>query len=211
MKNHIRNLTGLLFVGIFIISCATYKKDLYHGNGTLEQARMNAIIDFANSSYKTPRKYLERRNGKKFDVFWIYEYEKTQDSLRDIFILSIIPENQGYIDLQTKDIIGKKTDWFPTKYKEINNKLFLWHDSLVPLSREIIEVIHFYGILDSTDIKMDLGLLPEDFEDTRMVRTDHGLKSVDYYICKGNISKYKKVKTNIGIGYYTPPKLDCSE
>lgn len=211
MKNHIKKFTGLLFVAIFIISCATYKKDLYHGNGTLEQARMNAIIDFANSGYKTPRKYLERRNGKAFDVFWIYEYEKAKDSVPNKYLLTFFPENQGYIALRAWDTIGKSTSTFPTKYVEYNNKLFLWHDSLIPLSREVIDVIYSYGILDSISIKRNLGLLPEDFEDTRMVRTDHSLKGVDYYICKGNISKYKKVKTNIGIGYYTPPKLDCSE
>src|SRR5690606_6633341 len=202
MKNHIRNLTGLLFVGIFIISCATYKKELHHGEGTLEQARMNANIDFANSSYKTPRKYLERRNGKPFDVFWITEWKI--EKINNRYILGILPEKDE-ISLQTKDIIGKKTAWFPTNFVELNGKLFLWHDSLAPLSKEVIEIIHTYGILDSISVKRDLGLLPEDFEDNRTISTDDKLKGVDYYFCKDDISKYKKVKTNIATGYYTPP------
>ena len=209
MKNHIKKITGLLFVGIFIISCATYKKDLYHGNGTLEQARMNAIIDFA-ATYKTPQYFLKERKGKPFDVFWAVEYEKAKDTMPETYIFSLYPDRQGHISLRAKDIIGKTTDWFPTKYKEINGKLFLWHDSLVPLSKKVIEIIHSYGVLDSTDVKMDLGMLPDDFEDTRMVRMDDGLKGVDYYFCKDDISKYKKVKTSIATGYYTPPKLDCS-
>ena len=211
MKNHIKKITGLLFVGIFIISCATYKKDLYHGNGTLEQARMNAIIDFA-ATYKTPQYFLKERKGKPFDVFWAVEYEKAKDTMPETYIFSLYPDRQGHISLRAKDIIGKTTDWFPTKYKEINGKLFLWHDSLVPLSREIIEVIHSYGILDSTDIKMGLGLLPDNFEDTRVAITSQRYSGgAAFYLCKNDVSKYKKVKTNIAIGYYTPPKLDCPE
>src|SRR5690606_24220640 len=209
MKNHIKKITGLVLVAIFIISCATYKKELHHGEGTLEQARMNAIIDFANSSYKTPRKYLERRNGKPFDVFQVTE--RKIKKMQKHYVIGILPENDGHISLRPKDVIGKPTDWFPTKFGEIDKKLFLWHDSLVPLSREVIEIIHTYGILDSISVKRDLGLLPEDFEDDRTISTDDKLKGVHYYFCKDDISKYKKVKTNIATGYYTPPKLDCPD
>ena len=209
MKNPIKKITGLVFVAIFIISCATYKKEMYHGEGTLEQARMNAIIDFA-ATYKTPRSLLKKRDGKPFNVFWAVEYEKAKDTMPETYIFSLYPDRQGHISLSTKDIVGKTTDWFPTRYKEMNGKLFLWKDSLVPLSREIIEVIHSYGILDSTDVKKDLGLLPDNFEDTRLaISSQEYSGSAAFYFCKNDVSKYKKVKTNIAIGYYTPPKLDC--
>ena len=35
-------------------------------------------------------------------------------------------------------------------------------------------------------------------------------KGADYYFCKNNLSKYKRVVTNIGLGYYKPPKLKCN-
>jgi hypothetical protein len=38
---------------------------------------------------------------------------------------------------------------------------------------------------------------------------DDSQKALDYYFCKGNLKKYRKVYTSIAMGWYDPPKLYC--
>ncbi len=38
---------------------------------------------------------------------------------------------------------------------------------------------------------------------------DDNQKGVDYYFRKNDVSKYKRIITNIGMGYYEPPRLKC--
>jgi len=196
----------VLLFGFTLYNCVSYKNQLFEGKGGIEQARINIITDFANT-YKTPRSYLKEREGKPFDVFWV-----TKNKINgNAYVFSVLPDSQGYIPLKIEDSLGKvPNSYFPNRYEVEKGKLFLWKDSITPLRRNILNVMNKYGILDSTDIKRELGLLPDDFEDTRMVIIDDGLKGVDYYICKNHIEKYKKIVTNKAVGYYTPPKLKCN-
>ena len=38
---------------------------------------------------------------------------------------------------------------------------------------------------------------------------DDAKKGVDYFFCKKNLKKYKKVKTTKVLGRYAPPKMNC--
>ncbi|UUV21791.1 hypothetical protein [Paenimyroides aestuarii] len=194
-----------MILGIVLYSCSSYKKELYRGNGTIEKAKVNAIIEFS-STYKTPNYYLKKNKGKIFNVFWVYNGEHI-----DKYIFSIFPESQGYISLGIEDNLGDvPISYFPNRYRIEKGNLFLWKDNTTPLNKEILSVMEEYGILDSIDIKVQLGLLPTNYEDTRMVVFDNRYKGgCHYYICKNNINIYKKVKTNIPFGYYKPPKLKC--
>lgn len=201
------NQVILIFSFFLFASCVGYKKQLTKKIIDVEQARMIAIIDFANT-YQTQEYYLEKRGGKPFDIFRIDDEIKSGD----IVVILITPAINGILPISLSNLIGKVPENnFPNRYKIIEDKLFVWKDSLTPLNKEILDVLNTYNILDSTDIKRELGLLPDDFEDTRMVITDRRLKGVDYYICKNNVDKYKKVLTNIAYGYYEPPNLNCSE
>src|SRR5690606_11838355 len=183
----------------------SYKRTFYEGNGDIEQARMNVISDFAHT-YKTPNSYIKERKGKPFTIFRMFDNEITEK----FYVFGISPYNNNYISISIKDSLGKvPVSHFPNRYIIKENKLFLWRDNITPLSKEILNVIQEYGVLDSTDVKKVLGLLPDDFEDERLITIDDKLKGVNYYVCKSNINKYKKVKTNIAFGYYKPPKLKC--
>lgn len=126
-------------------------------------------------------------------------------------MFGISPENHNFISISIKDSLGKvPVSRFPNRYIIEDDKLFLWRDNITPLSKELLNVIQEYGVLDSTDLKKVLGLLPADFEDERLIILDDKLKGVDYYVCRSNINKFKKVKTIIAYGYCQPPRLKCN-
>ena len=191
MKKSINKIIVLLVCGS-IIGCVSYKEQLFTGSGNVEQARKNVIIDFANT-YKTPGSYLKERQGKPFDVFWVF----MKQSKDDLFVFSVSPETDGHVSLSVEDKLGKvPVSYFPNNYEIKGGKLFIWKDSIAPLHKDVLNALEDFSVLDSTDVKRELGLLLNDFEDTRLVSIDHKLKSVHYYVCKGSIEKYKRVFTN---------------
>lgn len=205
MKKNINKIVIILF-SIMLYSCSSYKDQIFKGRSGIEKARMNIITDFVNT-YKTPRRYLKEREGKPFNVFWIFKEEIT----KDFYVFSISPEIDENVTLSIKDTLGKiPYSYFPNNFKIKNEKLFIWKDSITPLGKNILNAIHRFNVLDSVDIKRELDILPDSFEDTRVVTIDHKLKSAHYYVCKDNIDKYKKKVTNKAFGYYDLPKLKCN-
>lgn len=205
MKRSFNIVIPILVFTLIFLSCATYKNQLHVGIGDIEQARMNVVIDFVNT-YKTPKRYLKRRQGKPFKVF-SFVREKSLDN--STYLLSILPNIES-ISMRTEDKVGEiPRDYFPNKYIVKEGKLFLWNDGETPLQDDVLEAMNKFGVLDSTDIKMELGLLPNDFEDTRMITIDDRLESYNYFICKNDISKFKKVVTYKAFGYYKTPKINC--
>lgn len=99
---------------------------------------------------------------------------------------------------------------------EIKNKsddyLWLWFSNNINDDeiKDVLNVLKDFGVLDSTDVKRELGLLPDGFEDERVVTIDHEFKSTHYYVCKRNMEKYKKVVTNKAFDSYEPSKLKCN-
>ena len=64
---------------------------------------------------------------------------------------------------------------------------------------EMLSVLKKYNVL--TDMIYD-GMLPE-------YSINDAQKGASYYFCRNDLSKYKRVVTNIATGYYRPPKLKC--
>jgi hypothetical protein len=165
MKRNFNKIISVFALGSLLMCCISYKDQLYPGTGNMDQARKNLIIDFANT-YKTPRIYLEKREGRSFDVFWIF----MEDSKDDLLRFSVSPEIDGHIPLGIKDSLGKVPhSYFPNNFEIKEGKLFVWKDSITPLRKDILNVMDTFGVLDSTDVKRDLGLLPDNFEDTRVL------------------------------------------
>lgn len=186
--------------------CASSKEEMNITNHETANARLLAIEDFVLVPYETPKRYLNMRNGNPFDVFWIHEYSNRSS----IVVFSFTPENQGYISLGVGDTLGQiPKSYFPNKYIIVNDKLFIWKDDHTPLNGELLNILDKFGVLDSTDVKMAIGTLPSEFDDTRLVLIDHDLKSVNYHICKSEIQKFKKVTTNKAHGSYKHPRLNC--
>jgi hypothetical protein len=124
---------------------------------------------------------------------------------------SIIPETDGYVAQRIGDKLGEVPEsYFPNNFIVKENMLFIWKDTITPLTKNVLNILNEFEILDSTDIKRELKLLPENFEDTRLVGFDDGLEGVNYFVCANNILKYKKVVSNLAFGYFKLPKLNCN-
>lgn len=196
---------SLVFI-ICLISCSASLL-LNEGFGQTEEVRENIIMDFHNF-YKTPKNYLKERDGVPFDVFWIVLLE----SKFDFSVYAIRPENDDYIAQDTADALGEiPRKAFPNDFIEIDGRLYLWNDGKSKLDIEVLNVLNKYNYLDSTDIKYDMGLLTDDFEDNRFFSIDDNLEAYHYYVCKKDISQFKRVKTRIAFGHYKIPKLRCAE
>lgn len=84
---------------------------------------------------------------------------------------------------------------------EINNSLFIqgWKSKNFN-AQHSINLLKKYGVLlDNTD---------ENFFSFN-VEVDDTRKELAIYFCKDNKSIFKKVKSNIAVGYYNIPKLKC--
>lgn len=84
---------------------------------------------------------------------------------------------------------------------EVNNSLFIsyWKNGDFDI-QESINLLKKYDILyENTD---------ENYFSFEIV-TDDNKKSFDVFFCKNNNAVFKKVKSNIAVGYYDIPKLKC--
>lgn len=198
----------LLLMSFYFLneSCSPFKMNLIK-KGNQDEAIHNAILDFSNSS----------RLYKRDSVFLVSAYDKVCKMILVKLNDGNSTWNKGEIDegkiavsiiasynkfLLTEDIgIGSK-GILPSRYIEQDGKLFYWWDDDYPLTEEALTVFNKYSLLQNDEdgwIKF-----PE-------ITVSEAKKGVDYYFCKNNLSKYKRVITNIGIGYYDPPKLNCTE
>lgn len=166
-----------------IISCAPWKADL-NKSGGYEVAVNNAITDYVNTS----------RLNRGFDSY---------------HLLIVTNENTIGVSIngdsgkwQIGDIeVGDKRKYFPSRFEVVDGELFYWSDSTVAVSRATIDIMKKFNILDT--VKYSENIIPD----------ENGLYSegaVHYYFCKTNYLKYKKKKSTTAIGYYKPPKLNCS-
>ena len=119
----------------------------------------------------------------------------------EVIGISIFGLDNRYI-ANPKDKVDSLAKAFPTEYLEIDNRLFCWQVKTKPISEEMISKLTQYNMIDSTYWNGFNGDIPEFVVDDKKMATD-------YYFCRNNIRKFKKIKTSIGIGYYRRPKLRC--
>lgn len=85
----------------------------------------------------------------------------------------------------------------PTRYVIKDGKLFYWWDKKCAVTEDIIAVLWRYNMLQTYSIIPNFSI-------------DESQKGAHYYFCKNDLSKYKRVVTSIGLGYYKPPQLKCN-
>jgi starvation-inducible outer membrane lipoprotein len=174
-----------ILILLFLEGCVSFKKELVQ-KGNQADAIQNAILDFSN----TTRLY------KKDTVFSV----QTEEIGGEVLVVSIGKNNMKMLLTESTKVgsIGK----LPSRYVEINGKLFYWWDNDYILSEDAIAVFHKYNLLQDDEG----GIIK--FPDFII---DDAQKAAHYYFCKNDLTKYKKVITNIGIGYYDTPGLKCNQ
>ena len=106
--------------------------------------------------------------------------------------------NDRYL-FTTETTIGSKGK-LPSRYIEKDNNLFYWWDDNYPLTEEMLAILWKYDLL--FDDTKNLIKIPQ-------FSTDDKQKGAHYYFCKNDLSKFKRVITSRGLGYYEPPKIKC--
>jgi len=202
-------LNNLFLLSLILLlgSCGTFKKELAQKGGQKEVAQ-NAILDFSNTSGLY----------KKDSVFsvWVHEplykmlLEETNDGngrwiegkpYQGMIAVSV-GANYNKILLTDSTKVGYKGVKIPTRYVEKDNKLFYWWDEDYPLTQETLTVFKKYNLL----VENDLDGVIEYYD----FKIDDAQKGVHYYFCKNDLTNYKKVTTNKGIGFYDAPTLNCN-
>jgi len=173
-------------------------------SGTPDAAIQNAILDFSggNSIYKNDSvfsiNYLDTLyrmvlNKSKGDYTW----EKGEPYERIVAVA--IRSNSNRFLLTTNTTIGSKGK-LPSRFIEKDRKLFFWWDNEYALTEEALSIYKKYGLLQ--DDQGGIITVPDFIN-------DDSKKAVHYYFCRNNLTKYKKISTAKGIGYYDPPSVHC--
>ena len=188
-------------MSLLIFGCSPLKKAMIPtGGNPQETAIYSAIRDFSTNCnlFKKDSVFsVSFADSVFYDATLTRIDDRTacskQKSLYEgvIAVGIITSDYQFYYSEETK---GK----LPTRYVIKDGKLFYWWDDSYPITEEMITILWKYNRLQ-TDL-----IIPE-------FSTNDNQKGADYYFCKGDLSKYKRVVTNIGMGYYKPPKLNCNK
>ena len=186
-----------LIVSILILSCSTYRNSLI-ANGNKNQAIRNTVIDFSNSS----RIYKKHRVFEVEFIDTLYRKELEKIDERNYRWINGKPYENIFainISAMTNKLVYSISDslkYLPNRYIEQDGKLFFWKDDNYELDKETIEIFKKYEVV------REGGLSPE-------FVIDETKKAVDYFICRSDFTKYKKVTTSTAIGYFDAPKVNC--
>ncbi len=118
----------------------------------------------------------------------------------DILVVSII--RAGGKLLLKKDYKAGTKGKLPSRYVVKDGKLFYWWDDDIVLTEEALAIFGKYNLLQDDEN----GLIQVPFH-----TLDDTQRGAHYYFCKDNFSINKRIITNIGLGYYEPPKLNCKK
>lgn len=198
-------IKALFLIPAFLVlfqSCALFPKRQASSTNAIH----NAVMDFSKT----------RRFHKKDSVFQVtfhpevYKWIVTKKVgggietakgkvFQGMKAISIFP-NVGKFLLSADVKVGLKGMIVPSRFIEVNDKLYLWWDADYPLTQELLDVLDKYHLLQ--DDEGGILTLPDGV-------IIHSHKSVDYYYCKDSPYWYKRVFINKIMGDYEPPPLKC--
>jgi len=207
-----QNIIFLLII-LLLFGCSSVRKAMIQtGENIQETAIHNAILDFSTNCslykkdsifevsfqdtlYTYALKQVDERN-------FSWERDKLYEDIVTVGISAhrICVECEEY-GLKFNDrflytaetTVGSKGK-LPSRHIIKDGKLFFWWDDDYPLTEEMFAILWKYDLLfDDTE-----GLVgfPQ-FSTGKQ-------KGATYYFCRNDLSKYKRVVTNVGLGYYKP-------
>jgi len=186
-----------------IFNCASSKREFFK-TGNQDAAIQNAILDFSNNTSlhrrdsvfsvnyvdTLYRMVLNKSNG---NYIWVNGQVYLQ------LVAVGIRSNSNHFPLTASTTIGSRGK-LPSRFLEKDGRLFFWWDNEYPLTEEALAAYKRYGLL--FDNRGGVTTMPDFVNDDEK-------KGAHYYFCRGDLTKYKRVVTNKGIGYYDPPHVRC--
>ena len=146
----------------------------------------NSIVDFTNTS----------KLSKNHIVFSL----DLESSKSDAIGISIFGRSNKLYPTPN-NTIGTNRGSFPTRFIEMDGKLFYWNDSSSFVNMELLSILSKYDHIDSTNVN-GIVTYPEGGKDERQ-------KAAVYFFCKENPIEYKKMETNAAFEYIELPLMKC--
>ncbi len=152
-------------------------------DGNYETAINNAVIDFSNTS----------KLVKEDSAFWVRTTVLNQEK----WGVEMSGINLPFINILDNNEVNFSST-LPTRFIIYNERLFFWYDSSYSISTEMISKLNEYHLIDTVATLSEAVWGVEDAE-----------KAATYFFCKNDLLSFKKIETNLSIGYYEPPRLRC--
>lgn len=163
------------------------------GRGIYVSKSMEKAIEIAVNDF------FDKCKLSKNDSVFVLNIDMDEN---DILGISISGRDENKFYPSKKDSIGGITRIFPSAYIEKNNKIILyWTKEENVLTKEMVDLLVKYNQIDSTFVSHEKAY-PE-------FVINESLKGADYYFCKSDYTKFKRVITKIAMGWYPAPKLKC--
>jgi hypothetical protein len=194
----VKTLVSLVLVAVF--NSCFFARKISSDNSIEKMTMLELAIDHHNRTIKNENK-----------LFYIFT-DLDNDANSHISVIQFFPlygVNANF-ELYEEDSIGKVPDTnIPNRFKDMGERLYVWNDTISPLSQELISTLAKYNALDSTRVKIHLGLLPENHPPTVFSRgtNDQGLY---YFICKKDPTKFKTRTTKWILPKGKYPKNVCN-
>lgn len=131
----------------------------------------------------------------------VFSVRLLQPRNNDEKIIVRVGRNYKKMLLKSSSTVGSRGQ-LASRYIEKNGKLFFWWDDNYALTEDALAVFRKYNLLQDDE---DGFLKMSDFITTKSISEAH------YYFCKERFTGFKRVVSNKGVGYYTPPKLECDK
>jgi hypothetical protein len=198
----------VIFTMVLTFACFTIKAQL-------SQAKVSNIKESDRAIPIAVHDFLKTKLIKKDSVFIVTLYDTLYHAAVDTISKNsyAYKRGQAYPNIVAVDIIGWPDKFFldttvdlsnqkgiPSRFIELNGKLFVWWDTHYQLMDSAIQIFDKYHIIGRGGHNDWYKFMPG---------TDDAKKSGQYYFCRTNLSVYRKKITNIAIGGYDPPNLNC--
>jgi hypothetical protein len=175
--------------------------------GSYEQIRLTAIQDFSKTKlfkrdsvfYVTTYDTLHMVENQRIDSINIKSVKGK--AFPEIIAVDICATTFRYL-FDTTARMDNQNRIIPTRVIEKDGRLFLWRDRNYTLTDSTLKILNKFHLVER-GTKRDLNRF-------LIFGIDDSKRAADYYFCRSNLSGYKRVITNIAIGYYEPPNLRCN-
>lgn len=170
MKNFYKSLFGL---SLFILSSCVSNRT----NKAVNQDRFRIIIEDYISHNKS---YI-----KKYNMFSIID-ETPLEKNYDFYKVHPVLQGNAYV-------MSSEHPYLPSDYIEYKGKVFfIEEDDRVIPDQNVLDYLDKLDMLDSTVVKIELGLIDPENAVYRKYKKDGSLESVDYIFCKDKPLQIKK-------------------
>jgi len=187
------------------------------GENIQEIAIHNAILDFSNSRrlHGNDSIFRVEFNDSVFHRAFLVPVDETTsawtrgDFVDGIVHVGILAHRVGRYDedgclnryFYTAETRVGSRGKLPSRHIIKDGKLFYWWDNDYPLTEEMLAVLWKYDLI-CVDTVGHFGFLNWTLDSRQ--------KGMNYYFCRNDLSRFRRVVTNRAHGFYEPPRLRCN-